>query len=146
MNVVEFCINKNKILMRRLKQQTAFWLSLLSGIGLLYIGIRFFISPLNAEIDYGIHTITNGDFSFQYIKGIRDFFFGLIIIVLLWKKQLFALGLILLLGTVIPAADFCVVLSHPDFQTGHLISHLIAVIICLSCGFYYLKNYKTLVP
>lgn len=130
--------------MKRLQQQTAFWLSLLSGVGLLYIGIRFFIDPHGAEIDYGIHTATNGDFSFQYIKGVRDFFFGLIIIILLWKKQFFALGLILILGTIIPAVDFCVVLSHPDFKMGHLVSHLIAVIICLSCGFYYLKNHKIL--
>ena len=128
--------------MKRLQQQTAFWLSLLSGIGLLYIGIRFFINPIGAEIDYGIRTVTNGDFSFQYIKGVRDFFFGLIIIFLLWKKQFLALGFILVLGTIIPATDFYVVLSHPDFKTGHLISHLIAIIICLSCGLYYLNNYK----
>lgn len=128
--------------MKRLQQKTSFWLSLISGIGLLYIGIRFFINPVGAEIDYGIRTVTNGDFSFQYIKGIRDFFFGLIIILLLGKKQFFALGVILVLGTIIPATDFFVVLSHPGSTAGHLVSHLIAVIICLSCGFYYLQNHK----
>ncbi len=128
--------------MNRLLNQIVFWVCLFSSIGLLYIGCRFFINPVGAEIDYGIHTNTNQDFSFHYIKGVRDFFFGLIIIVLLLKKQYQALGFILLFGAAIPAVDFCVVISHPDFTTAHTYAHIIAVLICLSCGFYYLKNSK----
>ncbi len=128
--------------MQRSLKQTVFWLRLLSGIGLLYIGVRFFLNPIGAETDYGIYIITNGDFSFQYIKGVRDFFFGLIILVLIWKKEWRALGFVLLLGAIIPAVDFCIVVSHADFTAGHLYAHLTAVIICLVCGIYYINHFE----
>lgn len=126
--------------MKRSVKQIVFWLCILSGIGLMFIGIRFYLDPLAATTDYGINTSTNGDFSFQHIKGVRDFFFGIIILVLLWKKQWHALGWILLLGTIIPAADFCIVISRPDYIPAQTLAHLIAVVICVSCGTYYLKN------
>ncbi|ANI89957.1 hypothetical protein A9P82_12060 [Arachidicoccus ginsenosidimutans] len=117
-----------------------FWLCLLSGLMLMFIGLNFIFNPLGAEAGYGIHTNTNGDFSFQYIKGIRDFFSGLIIVVLIFTKEYKALGYVLLLGAIIPAADFCIVISHPDFTAAHLYAHTIAVMICVVCGIYYLKN------
>lgn len=123
-------------------KKIVFWLSVLTGIGLLYMGACFFINPGSAETGYGIHINTNGDFSFQYIKGIRDFSYGLIILVFLWKKLLQALGFTLLLSTIIPVVDFCIIISHPDFTASHLYQHLVAAIICSGCGMYYLKNYK----
>ncbi|MDQ1097617.1 MULTISPECIES: DUF4267 domain-containing protein [Chryseobacterium] len=119
----------------------AFWLCLLSGISLMYIGINFYVNPVQAELNYGISTSTASDYSFHYIKGIRDFFFGFIIICLLLRKQLNALGWVLLFGTTIPAADLGIVISHPDFSSGHLIAHAIAIVICMACGIYYSRNY-----
>ncbi|AYB31505.1 DUF4267 domain-containing protein [Chryseolinea soli] len=132
--------------MKHIAKQTIFWISILSGIGLLCIGLRFFLDPLGAETDFGINTLTHGDFSFQYIKGARDFFFGLIILILLWQKEWRTLGLVLLPGAIIPAADFCIVLSQPGYTTSHLYPHLTAVIICLACGAYYLTHFKKANP
>ncbi|HEY5745507.1 MAG TPA: DUF4267 domain-containing protein [Chryseolinea sp.] len=132
--------------MKHIAKQTTFWISLLSGIGLLFIGLRFFLDPPGAETDFGINTLTNGDFSFQYIKGIRDFFSGLIILILLWQKEWRALGFVLLAGSIIPAADFCIVLSQPGFTTRHLYPHLVAVLICLACGSYYITHFKKANP
>ena len=132
--------------MEHIAKQTAFWISLLSGIGLLFIGLRFFLDPLGAEADFGINTLTNGDFSFQYIKGVRDFFYGLVILILLWQKEWRALGFILLPGAIIPTADFCIVLSQPGFTASHLYPHLMAVMICLACGFYYITHSKKANP
>lgn len=132
--------------MKNIAKQTTFWITLLSGLGLLFIGLRFFLDPLVAETDFGINTLTNGDYSFQYIKGARDFFFGLIIVVLLWQKEWRALGLVLLPGAIVPAADFCIVLSQPGFTVSHLYPHLTAVIICLACGAYYITHSKKANP
>ncbi|MBB2151374.1 DUF4267 domain-containing protein [Pedobacter gandavensis] len=130
--------------MKSILKQTAFYCCLLSGLGLLFIGLRFFFDPIAASTDYGIKPQLNMDFSFEYIKGIRDFFFGLIILVLLLKKQWQALGWVLLTGVIIPLADFSIVISQPEYVIGHTIAHLIAIVICFACGIYYLKNHKTI--
>ncbi len=119
----------------------AFWILLLTGLGLLFIGGRFLISPSVAELGYGIH-VTTGDYSFHYIKGIRDIFSGLLIIVLLLAKEYRALGFTLLCATVVPASDFLIVMSHIDYEVSKLYPHITAVIICIVFGFYYLKMGK----
>jgi hypothetical protein len=138
--VEEFCVIKILQQMKNVTKHTVFALCLLSGLGLIFIGLRFFASPVTATVDFGIAHPTSQDFSFQHIKGGRDAFFGIAIVILLLKKQWQALGWILLLGTIIPATDFCIVATSATYTLAHAIPHLIAVIICLGCGAYYLKN------
>jgi hypothetical protein len=121
--------------MQYLLKQTIFWLCRTPGIGLLYPGVRFSLDPPGAESDYVIHTITNGDFSFQYTKGVREFFFGVVILALIWKKEWRTLGFVLLPGAIILAVDFCIVISHTDFTAGHLYAHLTTVFVLF--GFQY---------
>ena len=121
----------------------SFYMVLLTGLLLLFIGVRFIISPQVAELAYGIHIHTD-DFSFHYIKGIRDIFSGLLVIILLFAKEYRALGFALLCATIIPAGDFCIVLSHPDFEVSKLYPHISAIIICIVFGIYYLRAYKLL--
>lgn len=128
--------------MKNITRNTVFALCLLSGLGLMFIGLRFFLSPVDATFDFGIGRPASSDFSFQHIKGIRDFFFGITIVILLLRKQWQALGWILLLGAIIPATDFCIVSASASYTLAHTMPHLTAVIICIGCGAYYLKNYK----
>ena len=121
----------------------SFYIVLLTGLLLLFIGARFLLSPQTAELAYGIH-IHTGDFSFHYIKGIRDIFSGLLVIVLLLAKEYRALGLALLCATIVPAGDFFIVLSHADFEVNKLYPHISAIIICVVFGVYYLRSYRLL--
>ena len=125
--------------MKNSLKSIAFWTSILTGLGLLFIGGRFFAVPEPATTAFGIHVPTNGDYSFQYIKGIRDIFTGGIILLLLLAKEYRALGISLLLGCIIPTVDFSIVLSHPDFETARLYPHLSAVAICVPLGLYYFR-------
>jgi len=109
-------------------------ISLLTGIGLLFIGTRFLVSPLSAEFDYGIVINTNGDFSFHYIKGIRDIFSGLLLILLVITKEKKALAITLLAATIVPLEDMIIVLGKQGGDWQHAIAHLIAVIICITTG------------
>lgn len=124
--------------MKKIISRTAYSLSLLTGILLVFIGCRFLLDPLNAETAFGIKVPTNGNFSFQYIKGIRDLAVGLLTIVLMLTKEFRSLGWLMLCMTIVPATDFLIVLSSIGHQTGSLFPHLIAVIICLTMGTYYL--------
>jgi hypothetical protein len=129
----------NKVQMKNSAKNIAFWGSVLTGILLLFIGGRFFLLPEPATTAFGINVTTNGDHSFQYIKGIRDIFTGSIILLLLFTKELRALGFALLLGCIIPTVDFLIVLTRPQFDVNHLYAHLSAILICVPLGIYYLR-------
>jgi quercetin dioxygenase-like cupin family protein len=115
-------------------------ITFLTGLGLIFIGSRFLIAPEIAEAGYGIHFSEQGDYSFHYIKGIRDLFTGLLICILIFSKQTKALGLTLLLGTIIPLADMFIVLNKDYNGLTQAIPHLSAIIICFFCGLFFLKN------
>jgi len=130
--------------MKNSAKNFAFWTSILTGALLIFIGGRFFALPETATTAYGIHMPGNGDFSFQYIKGIRDIFTGAIVLALLFAKEFRALGIALLVGCMVPMIDFSIVFSHPDFEPARLYPHASAVLICLPLGIYYLKTAKKL--
>lgn len=120
----------------------SFCLALLTGLGLVYIGAHFLLSPLQSETEFGINVTANGNYSFHYIKGIRDLFSGLLICILLLAKEYRALGLLALLAVMVPFTDFLIVLSYPGHATARLFPHLIAVAISIYLAIYYLRLKK----
>lgn len=112
----------------------------LTSIGLIYIGVRFLLAPEIAEADYGLHFNEQGDYSFHYIKGIRDLFCGLLIFVLLISRQLKALGFAFLISIIIPFADALIVLSKDYNDFAAAIPHLSAIVISFLFGILFLSN------
>jgi len=117
-------------------------IAFVTGLGLIFIGARFLIAPEAAEISYGIHFNENGDYSFHYIKGIRDLLSGLLICVFVLSKQTKALGSFLLLGTMVPIVDMLIVLSKDYNSPTQAIPHISAVVACFSLGLILLRNKK----
>lgn len=109
-------------------------IALLLGMGMIFLGVRFFISQEEATAGYGIRFNAHGDYSFHYIKGIRDIFSGLVICVLVLMKERRALGVTLLAGTMIPVTDMLIVLSKSYNGVIQAIPHITAIIICAVCG------------
>jgi hypothetical protein len=124
--------------MKTVTSKIAWCITLATGALLVFIGARFFLVPKPAETAFGIHVNVDGNFSFHYIKGIRDMAVGLLTIVLLLTKELRALGWMMFCSTIIPVNDFLIVLNSPGHLTGSLFPHLIAVVICLLMGAHYL--------
>lgn len=119
-------------------------IAFLTGLGLIFIGIRFFIKPETATLSYGLHFNGQGDYSFYYIKGIRDLFTGLLICILILSRQIKALGIALLLGTMVPVTDMFIVLSKNYNGITQAVPHISAIIICFFCGLFLLINRKKL--
>jgi hypothetical protein len=109
-------------------------IAFLTGLGMIFIGARFLLSPEIAEAGYGIHFNAQGDYSFHYIKGIRDVFTGLLICILLLAKQTKALGITLVVGTIIPVVDMLIVLSKDYNGVAQAIPHISAIIVCAVIG------------
>ena len=80
-------------------KRISFVIAFLTGLGMIFIGTRFLLSPETAEAGYGIHFTEQGDYSFHYIKGIRDIFSGLLLCVFALLNDRRALGVTLLAGT-----------------------------------------------
>lgn len=109
-------------------------IAFLTGLGMIFLGARFLLSPEAAEAGYGIQFNEHGDYSFHYIKGIRDIFSGLLISVFVLMNQRRALGVALLSGTMIPVTDMLIVLSKSYNGVLQAMPHIIAIIICSVFG------------
>ena len=109
-------------------------IAFLLGLGMIFLGARFFISPEVATAGYGIRFNTHGDYSFHYIKGIRDIFSGLVICIFVLLKERRALGVTLLAGTMIPVADMLIVLGKSYNGILQALPHITAIIICAVFG------------
>lgn len=112
----------------------SYTIALLLGLGMIFLGARFFLSPEVATAGYGIHFKAKGDYSFQYIKGIRDIFSGLLICVFVLMNERRALGVTLLAGTMIPVTDMLIVLSKSYNGFLQAMPHIIAILICAVFG------------
>ena len=104
------------------------------GLGMIFIGSRFLFSPEVATAGYGLHFDVHGDYSFQYIKGIRDIFSGLLLCVFVVLNERRALGITLLAGTMIPVTDLLIVHSKSYNGFSQAMPHIIAIIICAVFG------------
>lgn len=109
-------------------------IAFLLGLGMIFLGARFYSSPEVATAAYGIHFNAQGDYSFHYIKGIRDVFSGLIICIFVLLNERRALSVTLSAGTMIPLNDMLIVLSKGYNGILQALPHVIAIIICFVCG------------
>ncbi|WP_298733439.1 DUF4267 domain-containing protein [uncultured Chitinophaga sp.] len=123
-------------------RSVTWWLTFISGLMLIFIGLRFFLVPEAAATAFGIQLDTRSDFSFHYIKAIRDTFSGLLFIALLLMKEWRALGITLLLGSIVPSVDMSIVISHPDYEPARIYPHLSAIILCIGLGIAFLRRGK----
>jgi len=112
----------------------SYTVAFITGLGLIFIGARFLLSPEIAEAGYGIHFNEQGDYSFHYIKGIRDIFSGLLMCVFVLMNERRPLGITLLAGTIIPVTDMLIVLNKSYNGIQQAIPHISAIIICVVIG------------
>jgi hypothetical protein len=112
----------------------SYGVAFITGLGLIFIGARFLLSPEIAEVGYGIHFSEQGDYSFHHIKGIRDIFSGLLLCVFVLMNEKRALGVTLLAGTVIPVIDMLTVLNKSYNGVLQAMPHIIAIVICSVFG------------
>jgi hypothetical protein len=101
----------------------SFWLALLIGVGIIYIGINGLLHPEAAAEAYGMPLHASSDFSFVRIKAVRDIVSGLFALAFLFLKRRRELSVLLLLAALIPIGDFLLVLLTGDHQIVHLAIH-----------------------
>ncbi|MEM6308496.1 MAG: DUF4267 domain-containing protein [Pseudomonadota bacterium] len=115
----------------------------ITGIGLIVIGGRFLVAPDIGEAGFGMTVDTNDNFSYHYIKGIRDLIIGVCFIVLVYYQHSKLLGWNLLLAGVIAATDAWVVMGYNGNSALDAWMHLGALVVCIVTGVYYMRRQNT---
>ena len=86
----------------------------LTGLGIIFIGARFFIAPIPAAASFGIAVGRDDGNAGAYlsVKGVRDIVSGLIAVILLAARMPHVPGWFELAASVIPIGDAIIVLRH----------------------------------
>jgi hypothetical protein len=122
-------------------RSASFWMTLLIAVGIIFIGVRFIISPGTGAIGYGVHLISNDDLPFGRIKGIRDIFSGVALLPLLLLRMRKATAWVLTSAIIVPAADFLIVLSaNGSSDISHLMIHGLTVAYMAITSFLLFKS------
>jgi hypothetical protein len=106
-------------------------LSLLLGLGMVFIGIRFLLAPRLGAEGFGVFLPADSNYAFHYAKGIRDLFSGLLLVVFASLGDDRALRWVLLLGALIPCVDMTIVLAQPTAALALAMPHIIAIVLLL---------------
>lgn len=107
-------------------------LSLLTGLGLVFIGLRFLLAPRVGAEGFGVFLPpTEVNYAFLYAKGIRDVFAGLLLVAFAALGYDRPLAWVLLLGTLVPCVDLTIVLTQPTASLTLAMPHLVAIGVLL---------------
>lgn len=121
-------------------RSVSFWMTLLIGLGIIFIGARFIVSPNAGAAGYGIPITSNNDLPFGRIKGIRDIFSGAVLLPLLILRMRMATAWVFSFAIIVPATDFLIVLStNGSADISHLLIHGITVIYMAITSFLLFK-------
>lgn len=116
------------------KIKLAKYLCLFPGIFLIVSGFMILIFPNSASLLFDIKDIDTLKEPMALAMGIRQFSIGLMITVLVLSNQLKALGLIMLIGALVPLTDFFVFSSSIGWISS--LRHAAAVPLIFGLGLY----------
>jgi hypothetical protein len=102
----------------------SFWMTLLIAAGIIFVGIRFIVSPQAGAFGFGIPLSSAADTAFGRIKGIRDLFSGLALLPLLFLGMKRATAWVFTAAIIIPATDCLIILmTNGPSDIQHLLIH-----------------------
>lgn len=111
-----------------------YWLSGLIAVGIVFIGVRFVLSPHAATAAYGVSVGPDARWeAYLSVKGVRDIASGLFTAILIINQSAHVLGWFMLTATIIPLSDAAIVLRHGGTKAVafgvHGVTALIMIII-----------------
>ncbi len=112
------------------------YLCLIPGIFLIVSGILLLFAPAAAASLYGIDDVAKLHDNWALSMGIRQFAIGLMIVVLALANQVKALGIVMVIGAIVPFADFLIFKSSIGWVSA--LRHAAPVPFILGLGLYLL--------
>lgn len=122
-------------------RSVSFWMTLLVALGIIFIGVRFILSPNASAAGFGIPFSSQHDLPFGRIKGIRDIFSGLALLPLLFQRMRRATAWVFTAAIIIPATDCLIVLTaNGPGDIGHMLIHGLTAVYMVIASFLLFKK------
>ncbi|MFB7722741.1 DUF4267 domain-containing protein [Nocardia sp. NPDC056100] len=119
-------------------------LSVIGAAFILYIGISYLITPQTIATGFGLPEWPHGDATaFMNLKGVRDTASGILILALLAAGQRYALGITLLVVSLIPLGDMTTVLSYHGSKAAAFGIHGFTAALVILTGALLLREPRT---
>lgn len=119
----------------KIRTHLATGLTVLTGVGIGYVGLSYLIDPAGTAPGFGMATWPEGDAAtFLATKGARDLVSGLLPLALLLTRQRRALGWAMAIESLVPAADAALILSTGGSTTTALAVHGATAVVVLATG------------
>ncbi|MVU82031.1 DUF4267 domain-containing protein [Nocardia sp. ET3-3] len=117
----------------------------LAGAGFIsYIGVRYLSDPQAMAPTFGFRAYPTGEAAdFLSVKGGRDVAAGLLIVALLATRQRYALGIAMLVQSVIPANDMLSILRHHGSTTTAFGVHGLTAALVAFTGLLLIREGRT---
>jgi Domain of unknown function (DUF4267) len=94
-----------------------FWCTFVVPAAIIALGINFILNPIGASAAYGIPIHDPAAFPFMWIKGIRDIFSGLAILLFLLRGDRRTVAIFFTLAIIIPIGDGLVIVRQLGFAS-----------------------------
>lgn len=122
-------------------RSASFWMTLLVAAGIIFVGIRFIISPQASAFGFGIPFSSEADIAFGRIKGIRDIFSGLVLFPLLFLGMRRATAWAFTAAIIVPATDCLIILTtNGSSDIQHLLIHGLTAVYMAITSFLLFRN------
>ncbi len=112
------------------RQKRVTWLSLMIGVLLTIIGIRFFLVPESASFTFGVAHPPKGD-ELHHIIAIRDVWLGLMAALFAWFREWRALA-IWLVGAALTCWTDAIIVQYSTAHFWALAFHVSSGVFCLA--------------
>ncbi len=117
-----------------------FGISLAGGIGLVIMGIVFILDNGDAANLFGVPLRGETDGAYVTVAAVRDLCVGALAVAFALLRDRRAMGVTVLLGSIIPLGDGIVVLLHSSSPWRFLPLHWGGAVGCLIFGFLLLRR------
>ncbi|CAN5574844.1 DUF4267 domain-containing protein [soil metagenome] len=106
-------------------RSVSYWLTALAAVGIIYLGLRFMLAPNVGAEGFGIPLASTTEaMAYGRIKGIRDIFSGLVVLLFLIPRKPRATAFAFGAAIIIPVSDCLTVLAVNGVQdVTHLLIH-----------------------
>ena len=115
-------------------------LAVAAGLALVALGVASVVNPSTAARLFGVAT---GDATYVTVAGVRDLAAGGLVVAFALIRDRRAVGVTVLVGTVIPFGDGCVALRHAPSPLPFVAMHWGSAVVCLAFAAVLLRRSAT---
>jgi len=122
-------------------RSASYWLTAVVAAGIIFLGARFMLDPQAGAEGFGIAMApTKAAMAYGWIKGIRDIFAGLVVLIFLISQNPRATAIAFGAAIIIPVSDCLTVLSvNGPHDLTHILIHSITALYMMATTFFLFK-------